>query len=464
MRDARIVRRLLRTLKDNPDNARQHSKKQLKKLADAMSQIGFIGVIIIDENDTILAGHGRRAAALMAGIDAADCVVVDHLTQAQKRAFALFDNKIGLDSSWDLEKVSLSLAKIVELDINFDLSMTGFDARELDEIAVALHPDDKAVSLQDERLPEIPEGEPVSKVGDRILLGDHVLVCGDSRAVETFRQLMGAEQATMVVSDPPYNVRINGHVGGSGKIAQREFVMASGEMSETEFTAFLTAVIEQCAAFSIDGSIHYHFMDWRHMGELLAAGHSHYTELKNVIVWDKGVGGMGTFYRSRHEMIFVFKNGKAPHINTFDLGSSGRYRTNVWTYRGLNTGGAHRQEELSLHPTAKPVQMLADAMLDCSRRGSIVLDPFGGSGSTLIAAEKTGRRARLIELDPIYVDRIVRRWQIFAKDDAVFTEAGESFDERQARLTAERRVVAHIRAGARPTSRIVTFPKGACHE
>lgn len=222
----------------------------------------------------------------------------------------------------------------------------------------------------------------------------------------------------MVFSDPPYNVKINGHVGGSGKTKHRDFAMASGEMSSGAFKTFLTTAFRNMADVSLDGSIHYLCMDWRHMGEMLAAGQGVYSELKNLIVWAKDNGGTGTFYRSRHELIFAFKAGTAPHMNTFELGQHGRYRTNVWQYRGVNTMKAGRMEELALHPTVKPVQMIADAIRDVSGRGEIVLDVFGGSGSTLIAAEKTGRRGYLVELDPIYCDRILARWEAYAKDDA----------------------------------------------
>ena len=232
----------------------------------------------------------------------------------------------------------------------------------------------------------------------------------------------------MVFTDPPYNVPIDGHVCGSGSVKHREFAMAAGEMSEQEFTEFLQTVFGHLVRHSADGAIHFVCMDWRHMGEILAAGQATFTELKNLMVWVKDNGGMGSFYRSRHELVFAFKSGTAPHINSFELGQHGRYRTNVWEYRGVNTLKSGRMAELELHPTVKPVEMIADAIKDCSKRGGIILDPFGGSGSTLIAAAKTGRRARLAELDPVYVDRIIRRWQGWAKDDAVHADTGEAFE------------------------------------
>jgi hypothetical protein len=235
---------------------------------------------------------------------------------------------------------------------------------------------------------------------------------------------VNGERAQMVFTDPPYNVPIQGHVGGSGAVRHPEFAMASGEMTSPQFTAFLRSAFQNLVAHSVDGSIHFICMDWRHMGEILAAADGLYPELKNLIVWVKDNGGMGTFYRSRHELIFAFKNGTAPHINSFELGQHGRYRTNVWQYRGVNTLKAGRIDELALHPTVKPVQLVADAIKDVSSRGAIVLDLFGGSGSTLIAAHKTGRRGYLCELDPVYCDRIIRRWEAYAKDDAELIAGG----------------------------------------
>jgi len=233
----------------------------------------------------------------------------------------------------------------------------------------------------------------------------------------------------MVFTDPPYNVPVNGHICGLGKVQHEEFIMASGEMSEADFTDFLTRVAMNLAAFSVDGSIHYICMDWRHIVELSAAGRSAYSELKNLVVWNKDNGGMGAFYRSKHEFVFVFKNGTAAHINNFSLGQHGRYRTNVWDYAGVNTLKADRDEELAMHPTVKPVEMVADAIRDCSRRGGVILDAFSGSGTTIMAAEQTGRRARAIELDPRYVDVAVRRWQKATGGTATLAGSGTTFDD-----------------------------------
>ena len=235
---------------------------------------------------------------------------------------------------------------------------------------------------------------------------------------------MDGKNARMVFTDPPYNVKIDGHVGGKGNIKHKEFAFASGEMNQTEFTDFLKRTFENLTCHSMDGSIHFICMDWRHMREVMDAADGVYSELKNLITWVKDNGGMGTFYRSRHELIFAYKYGKTEHINSFELGQHGRYRTNVWEYRGASL------EELKMHPTVKPVQMIADAIKDVSGRNDIVLDLFGGSGSTLIAAEKTGRHARLCEIDPNYCDIILTRWERYAKDDAVLLERHENEENK----------------------------------
>ncbi len=313
--------------------------------------------------------------------------------------------------------------------------VTGFSIPEIDSLIAAQDPEEPG-DPADDRLPDETRDEvPVTRTGDLWILGPHRVICANALEADTYARLLGDERAQMIFTDPPYNVPVNGHICGSGSVQHREFAMASGEMSPEAFTQFLETAFTQLAAYSADGSIHFVCMDWRHMSEILAAGKAVYAELKNLIVWAKDNGGMGTFYRSRHELIFAFKNGTEPHINSFELGQHGRYRTNVWEYRGVNTLKPDRMAELAMHPTVKPVEMIADALKDCSKRGGVVLDPFGGSGSMLIAAAKTGRRARLAELDPVYVDRSIRRWQAWANDDAVHAETGETFDARSARRT-----------------------------
>ena len=285
-------------------------------------------------------------------------------------------------------------------------------------------------------MPDAPCGPPVTRLGDVWLLAKHILVCGDSTDAATYKLLMDGEKAEFVFTDPPYNVRIDGNVSGLGSVKHREFAMASGEMSESQFTTFLSKTYALLCRYSTDGSIHQICMDWRHMREMLQAGDANYSELKNV--WNKSNAGMGTFYRSKHEMVFIWKNGSAPHINTFELGQYGRHRTNVWDYDGVNTMRPGRLDELAMHPTVKPVALVTDAIKDCSKRGSLILDPFCGSGTILIAAEKTGRRGRTIELDPVYVDVAIQRWEKFTGEIATLAPLGETFDEvREARLASE---------------------------
>jgi DNA modification methylase len=402
-------------------NARTHSKKQVKQIAESIRSFGFTNPILIDSANTILAGHGRAEAARLLGMREVPCVRLEHMTPEQKRAYVLADNKLALNAGWDDEILAEELRGLLEIDFNVEL--TGFSISEIDSLVEGLIPEEPG-DPDDDIVPDIENGTPRCRPGDIWQLGPHRLVCGSALDGYVVASLMNGELAQMVFADPPYNVRINGHVGNSGAVKHREFAMASGEMSVSEFTEFLRTGFQNLVRHSVDGSIHFICMDWRHMSEMLAAAEGVYLELKNLIVWAKDNGGMGTFYRSRHELIFAFKNGTAPHINTFELGQHGRYRTNVWQYRGVNTLKTGRMDELSLHPTVKPVQMIADSIKDVSARGGIVLDLFGGSGSTLIAAHKAGRRAFLCELDPIYCDRIIGRWEAYAKDEAELIACG----------------------------------------
>ncbi|MBF9036768.1 ParB N-terminal domain-containing protein [Rhodobacterales bacterium HKCCE2091] len=412
-----------------PGNARTHSRKQLRQIADSIRTFGFTNPVLIDERRMILAGHGRVAAARQLGMTEVPCIRIEHMTPAQKRAYVLADNRLAENAGWNRELLAIELGALAEADLDFDIGVIGFDPGEIDLIIESVAPSDPGAP-EDEALPPLDE-DAVTRPGDVGQLGPHRVICGDARAAETYATLLAGETVQMVFADPPYNVPVDGHVCGSGRIRHREFAMASGEMSEAEFTAFLETTFSRMREVSDDGAIHFLCMDWRHMGEMLAAGHAVYDELKNLIVWAKDNAGMGSFYRSRHELVFAWKAGRGTHINTFGLGEGGRNRSNVWQYRGVSSGGPAAREELALHPTVKPVAMIADAMRDCSWRGGLVLDAFGGSGSTLIAAEITGRRARLVEIDPVYVDRTIRRWQAHAKDDAVLVATGETFAERE---------------------------------
>lgn len=404
-------------------NARTHSRKQIRQIADSIERFGFTSPVLIDDDNAILAGHGRVAAARLIKLPAVPCVRISTMSADEKRAYVLADNKLALNAGWDEDLLAEELKALVAVDLGFDVSLTGFSISEIDELVEGHVPQESG----DPRADSVPDTAPQKcRPGDIWQLGRHRLMCGSALEGGAVSLLMDGEKAAMVFTDPPYNVPIDKNVCGLGEIKHREFAMASGEMTRDEFIAFLRQAIENLIAATVDGSIHFVCMDWRHIEEMLTAGKL-YAELKNLIIWAKDNGGMGTFYRSRHELIFAFKNGAAPHINSFELGQHGRYRTNVWEYRGVNTLRPGRLDELTLHPTVKPVQMIVDAIKDVSGRGDIVLDVFGGSGSTLIAAEKVGRRAFLMEVDPIYCDRIIGRWELYAHAQAEQVACGLTF-------------------------------------
>jgi 16S rRNA G966 N2-methylase RsmD len=315
-----------------------------------------------------------------------------------------------------------------ELDLDFSLEATGFEIGEIDLRIEGLEATNEQPDAAD-AIPPVPS-YPVSNVGDLWLLGKHRLYCGSALEGAAYAALMNNERAAMVFTDPPYNVPIAGHASGLGAVRHQDFVMASGEMNEAEFTGFLTSACKLLSSHSTDGSIHFICMDWRHIGELIAAGRAVYSELKNLCVWSKHNAGMGSLYRSQHELVFVFKNGHAPHRNNVQLGQYGRHRSNVWNYPGMNRPGGSADEGnlLTLHPTVKPVALVADAIMDCSARGDIILDAFLGSGTTIMAAQRTGRRCYGLELDPRYADTIIRRWQAFTGENAHHGTTGRAFD------------------------------------
>lgn len=396
------------------NNAKKHPEKQVQQIAASIQQFGFINPIIVNNNKEIIAGHGRLEGAKVLNLKQVPVILVDHLTEAQVKAYRLADNQLTMNSGYDTELLRVELADLSSLDLDFDLDITGFELPEIEFLLEGETP--KEASADDEAIEDdVPKR---ASFGDVWQLGEHKLICGDSTKVETYQNLMGEELADVILTDPPYNVKISGHVCGNGKVQHEEFAMASGEMTDAEFVAFLEAFIQHNIAFSRDGSLHYIFMDWRHIYGLLHAGQKHYTELKNICVWNKDNGGMGTMYRSKHELLALFKNGKDPHINNVQLGVFGRYRTNVWDYAGVNSFGKN-QSDLKMHPTVKPVPLLIDALRDSTHKGGIVLDSFGGSGSTLIACEKSGRKARLIEYSTHYCDVILHRWETFTGETAV---------------------------------------------
>jgi len=382
------------TLTPYAHNARTHSRRQIRKIAKSIEKFGFVNPILIGDDLTIIAGHGRVKAAKLLGHKKVPALRLSHLSDTERRAYVLADNKLALDAGWDREMLVLELQSLI--DLGFEVELTGFETPEidvlLDEAAQAA-----ADAGREDDVPGISEGPAVSRPGDLWILGSHRLLCGDAREQSSIDALLGNERADVVFTDPPYNVPIAGNVSGKGRIKHREFAMASGEMSEAEFIEFLKATLGPAAAASRDGAVHFVCIDWRHTAELQAAARNIYGAALNLCVWTKTNGGMGSLYRSQHELVFVFRVGRKEHRNNVELGKHGRNRTNVWRYAGVNTFGTDRLDELSLHPTVKPVAMVADAIRDVTRHGEIVLDPFSGSGTTLIAAEKTGRCARCIE-------------------------------------------------------------------
>jgi DNA modification methylase len=427
-------------LRPRPTNPRTHSEKQLRQIADSIQTFGFTNPILVDRDNGIVAGHGRVEAAKRLKLESVPTIRLEDMTEAEIRAYVIADNRLAENAGWDRELLAIELHYLCELDLDFDVTITGFEMPEIDVLFGELR---AAASEHDEHDPgdEVPAvddlGPAVTRPGDLWLVGKHRLICGDATDPEIYARLLDGGRAQMVFTDPPYNVPIDGHVCGLGSVTHREFAMAAGEMSEAEFTGFLATIFGNLAAHAADGAIHYICMDWRHLGEVLAAAKGAFSELKNLCVWAKTNGGMGTLYRSQHELVFVFKSGRGPHINNVELGKHGRYRTNVWTYAGVNSFGRNRDADLAMHPTVKPVALVADAILDCSRRKGIVLDAFAGSGTTLVAADRIGRRGYGIELDPHYCDVIVQRLAKVAGLEAVLAETGQSFAEVEAERAAE---------------------------
>jgi DNA modification methylase len=410
------------------NNARTHSKKQLRQIADSIERFGFTNPVLVSQDNMIIAGHGRVEAAKLLGMSDVPVRRLSHLNKDEVRAYVLADNKIAENAGWDRDLLAIELLALDALD--FDLEILGFSAAEIDLTigGAAEHAGPDPVL---DKIEPVPDEPAVTRVGDLWLLGPHKLLCGDARSQDDVGRVCGRDVVSLLFTDPPYNVKIDGHVSGLGKVKHREFALASGEMDEGSFTQFLTESLRAAAVPLKDGAIAFVCMDWRHMRELLNAGHAVFDELKNLCVWNKTNGGMGTFYRSKHELVFVFKKGRAPHTNNFGLGDSGRYRTNVWDYAGINSFGETRDQDISMHPTVKPVALIADAIKDCTKRGEIVLDTFGGSGSTLIAADQCGRQARLIELDPLYCDTIIRRFERITGGSARLEQTGSTFFEIQ---------------------------------
>jgi DNA modification methylase len=437
MDPTRRIERVLsiKDIKPNPSNARIHSNRQIGQIADSMRAFGFGAPVLVDETLTLIAGHGRLRAAELLGLEEIPAIELRGLSAARKRALALADNKIGDNAGWDRERLAIELPELSELLVEdgLDVSITGFSAAELDQLQVDF--EENASDPDDDIHPGWQTGPAVSERGGLWLLGQHRLLCGDARSELDLDRLMGSNRAAMAFADVPYNVAVRS-IGSRGRTKHAEFVMASGEMSRPEYVDFLVAGLGNSSRLSRNGAVHFVCCDWRHVTDIIEAGRLVYDEVLNIVVWVKSNAGQGSFYRSKHEFIIVFRAGKGPHLNNIELGRHGRSRSNVWNYAGVNAFRAGRMEELRSHPTAKPVALIADAMRDCTRRGDVVLDTFSGSGATIMAAERIGRRAYAMEIVPRYVDVAIRRWQAFTRKDAVHAETGRTFDH----LTAERSI------------------------
>jgi DNA modification methylase len=419
-------------LKPRLKNPRTHAPRQIKQIAASIQEFGFINPVLVDGADGIVAGHARVAAATSLGMTDVPTVRVDHLSPTQIRAYVIADNRLAEKAGWDPKLLAMELQEL-SVQPNFDVTVTGFEMAEID---LTIGKASESAPDEEDGIPEVDRSLPaVSRPGDCWQIGDHFLLCGDALKPNSYERLLKSKRAQMVFTDPPYNVRIAGNVSGLGKNRHREFAMASGEMTRREFTNFLRRALTNLAEFSVDGSIHFVCMDWRHIRELADAADDAYTELKNICVWSKSNAGMGSLYRSAHEFIFVYKNGYAKHINNVELGRFGRSRTNIWQYAGMSSFGKDRDATLAGHPTPKPLALVSDAVLDCSKRGGIVLDAFAGSGTTLLAAEKTGRRGYGIELDPHYADLIIHRFKEVYGLRALHVESDLSFDRIRIKRT-----------------------------
>ena len=428
-----VVYRSVTALKPDPNNPRVHSPRQVRQLARSIGSFGFNVPVAIDSNGKVIAGHGRIMAAKQLGWTEVPTIWLSHLSEAQARAYMIADNRLTEISTWNDQLLAEQLKELAELDLDFSLEATGFEMGEIDFRIEQLNAGSDGAPDAADDVSGLRDGPKVSRPGDLWLLGkDCRVYCGSALDASAYAKLMDGERAAVIFADAPYNVKISGNVSGLGALQHREFAMASGEMTEPQFTEFLAKAFSLFARHSVDGSLHFLCMDWRHISEMLAAGGAAYAELMNMCVWVKDNAGMGSLYRSQHELIFVYKNGHGRHSNNVQLGRFGRNRTNVWRYPSAHSFSRSGDEGnlLAMHPTVKPVAMIADVLMDCTSRGEIVLDGFLGSGSTVIAAERTGRRCFGIELDSRYVDTIVRRWQAFTRDSARHA-SGKPFDEME---------------------------------
>lgn len=419
VRPLTISYRPIASLVPDPRNARTHPKRQIEQIVASIRSFGFTNPVLIEPSGKVIAGHGRLLAAKQIGLSEVPVIELTGLSDAQIRALRIADNKIALNAGWDIEILKLELADLSIPEFDIDLSLTGFSSGEIDVILKdSGDPDDEVI-------PEVL-AEARTRLGDIWQLGEHRIGCGDGRDVTFLREVVGDALIDAAFLDPPYNVKINGHANAKGR--HREFAMASGEMSTSAFRTFLAETLGACVAVSRPGAVHFICMDWRHMDDVSVASGPLYDELLNICVWNKSNAGMGSLYRSKHEMVFVYRVPGAQHTNTVELGRHGRNRTNVWDYASVNSMRGSRREDLALHPTVKPVAMVADAICDVTRRGELVLDIFLGSGTSLIAAERVGRRFRGTDIDPAYIDIAISRWEQLTGREAILLKRLDAGD------------------------------------
>ncbi len=429
-----LLRRSHGDLKPPKRRIRRQSKKLARLMTDGITAFGDLKPVLAHSDGTVVCGYERLSAAKLASRETVPVIYVDHLTKDELRLYAVMESQLEELSEWS-DELNAELFDLSTLDLDIPLTITGFETAEID-LRIADHLDAEDAPEEEPPWSEPWRNEPaVSEVGDVFAVGDHRLANGDALDASVYESLLGNARAQMVITDSPWNVPVNGHVSSTGR--HREFAMASGEMSAAEFTQFLTDVIANLVAFSTNGSLHYLFMDHAHLDALLTAGAVHYTERKNIIAWVKTAGGMGGQYRSQHELIGLFKSGRGKHVNNIQLGKHGRNRTNVWRYPGSSSFGSGRAAKLAAHPTVKPVRLLADAILDSSNRGDVILDAFVGSGSTLLAAARTGRCGYGIELDSHYVDAALLRLSEATGEPIIHRATGMTFAELQEHRRAE---------------------------
>lgn len=442
-----IVYRPVEDIRSYKRKLRKRSRRWQAAMQASIKRFGLILPILIDQHGEIIGGEGVFETAKQCGFSEVPTVRIDHLNEPDIRLLRLALNRIGEESSWDTVELSEEWRDLqpIAMDLGYDVS--GFTTPEIDSLLYQ-PPSKEQEDADDQQMEAGAPGSEVSRVGDLWVLGDHLVLCASSLEAANLKLLMGGDLARMVLTDQPYNVKIQGNVGGLGKHKHREFVQASGEMDEAEFTQFLTTSIATLAEFTCDGALLYMFMDWRHQWEILSGIRAAGLAMVNMAVWAKTSPALGAFYRSQHELCFIVRKGRAKHTNNIDLGRWGRTRSNVWNYAGVNSFGPGRDEQLAMHSTCKNVSMLVDAIRDASDRGEIVLDGFLGSGSTLIAAERTGRICRGLELDPLYVDTILRRWERVTGGTAILQATGETMEQ-----VAQSRAQAKSPVSPRPRTR-----------